>query len=67
MFVVSIIDHGHERNLVATKIRMESGSLVVHAGDKRHVFSVGSLIEIAAIEEEREWSSPRRCCTSQLQ
>jgi len=67
MFVVSIIDDGHERNLVATKIQMESGSLVVHAGGKRHVFPVGSLIEISAIEEAREWASwPRRWAT-QLQ
>ncbi|EJC72325.1 hypothetical protein Rleg10DRAFT_0736 [Rhizobium leguminosarum bv. trifolii WSM2012] len=68
MFVVSIIEDGLERNLLATKIRMENGSLVVHVGGQQHVFPVGGLIEIAAIEEEREsFSSWPRHRTPQLQ
>jgi len=64
MFVVSIVDDGQERNLVATKVWMEDGIVVVQAGGKRHAFPASSLIEIMAIEKQYEredrWDRQRR-------
>ncbi|WP_208246913.1 hypothetical protein WGT02_22650 (plasmid) [Rhizobium sp. T1470] len=54
MFVVSIFHEGHERNLVATGIRMKDGLVVVQAGGRRHVFPSANLIEIVMIEEDVE-------------
>ncbi len=54
MFVVSILDKGHERNLVATNVRMDNGLVIVQAGGKRHVFPAADLIDIVTIEQEYE-------------
>lgn len=64
MFVVSVVDDGQERNLVATKVWMEDGVVVVQAGGKQHAFPASSLVEIMAIEKEYEredrWGQRRR-------
>jgi hypothetical protein len=51
MFVVSVLDHGQERNIVATEVVLIDARLTIVSGDQQYEFSAKDLVQIIPVDK----------------